>query len=74
MMDDRTIEIKVHFDEKNKTVMISSYEPETSISTEIGTFPFHGHGEAILENVGDDIYSWISLWIDGIDGIEDECP
>lgn len=71
---DRTIEIKVHLDEKNKTVTISSYEPETSMSTEIGTFPFHGHGEAILESVGDDIYSWISIWIDGIDGIEEECP
>lgn len=66
-MCDRTIEINVHFDEESKTVTIGSYEPETSMSNEIGTFPFHGHGEAILENVGDDIYSWISIWIDEIE-------
>ena len=66
-MGDSTIEINVHFDEEKKTVTISSYEPETSMSNEIGTFPFHGNGESILEKVGDDIYSWIRIWIDEIE-------
>lgn len=61
---ERTLNLTIYLDDYNKDVTVDFQEPESGESSRIVTpFSPDEHPE-FNERIGNEIYSWITLWAD----------
>lgn len=69
---ERTLNLTIYLDDYNKYVTVDFQEPESGESSRI-VVPFSPDKHPELnERIGNEIYSWITLWADEMDDGEDK--